>query len=95
MVSFESGQYSVPHQLLGATVWVRAYGAGDGEQVVITHLGDAGPVEVAGTYARSRAAPGSTTGISRPPEGALERRPRPGNAAELAFLGLGRAPVCG
>ena len=26
MVTFESGQYSVPHQLLGATVWVRAHG---------------------------------------------------------------------
>jgi hypothetical protein len=26
MVSFESGQYSVPHQLLGATVWVRVHG---------------------------------------------------------------------
>ena len=90
MVSFESGQYSVPHQLLGATVWVRVYGAGDGEQVVITHLGDAGPVEVA---RHLRAVPGSPRvddGHFPPaPEGALERRPRPGNAAELAFLGIG------
>lgn len=37
MVAFESGQYSVPHELLGATVWVRVQGLGDAdEQVVIT-----------------------------------------------------------
>lgn len=29
MVTFESGQYSVPHQLLGATVWVRTHGVGN------------------------------------------------------------------
>jgi hypothetical protein len=57
---------------------------------VITHLGDAGPVEVA---RHLRAVPGSPRVDDRhfppAPEGALERRPRPGNAAELAFLGIG------
>jgi hypothetical protein len=47
MVAFESGQYSVPHTLVGETVWVRPYG----DQVVIVHVGDGkdggGPVEVA------------------------------------------------
>lgn len=90
MVSYESGQYSVPHQLLGQTVWVRAHGAGDGEQVVITHLGQAGPVEVA---RHPRATPGSprVDDVHFPPapEGALDRTPRPRDTAELAFLAIG------
>lgn len=28
MVSFEGGSYSVPHRLLGETVWVRVHGVG-------------------------------------------------------------------
>ena len=43
MIAFEHGAYSVPHTLVGQTVWVRPYA----EQVVIVHVGDAGPVEVA------------------------------------------------
>ncbi len=90
MVSYESGQYSVPHLLLGATVWVRVHGAGDGEQVVITHLGAHGPVEVA---RHLRATPGSPrvddAHFPPAPEGALARTPRPRDAAELAFLAIG------
>jgi hypothetical protein len=56
MVTFESGQYSVPHQLLGATVWVRAHGVGADEQVVIVHVGEDGPLEVA---RHRRATPGT------------------------------------
>src|SRR5699024_2285388 len=61
MVTFESGQYSVPHQvegesLLGETVWVRTHGMGEGEQIVIVHLGRDGPREVA---RHSRAIPGT------------------------------------
>ncbi len=43
MVAFECGSYSVPHHLAGAVVWVRRHG----EVVVVVHVGDAGPVEVA------------------------------------------------
>ena len=90
MVSFESGQYSVPHQLLGQTVWVRVHGAGDGEQVVITHVGEHGQVEVA---RHPRATPGSPriddAHFPPVPEGALDRTPRPRSAAELAFLAIG------
>ncbi len=90
MVTFESGQYSVPHTLLGATVWVRAQGVGDGEQVVIVHLSDDGPVEVARHH---RATPGSPRLIDAHfparPEGPLDRRPRAKNAAESEFLDLG------
>lgn len=56
MVTFENGQYSVPAFLLGARVFVRSHGAGDGEQVIVVHVGVDGPVEVA---RHLRARPGS------------------------------------
>ena len=43
LVAFEGGQYSVPHELAGQAVHVQRHGG----QVVITHAGAAGPVEVA------------------------------------------------
>lgn len=90
MVMFESGQYSVPHTLLGQTVWVRAHGLGDGEQIVIVHVGDDGPIEVA---RHDRAIPGTPkiTDEHFPPqpEGPLNRSPRARNAAEEEFLALG------
>jgi transposase len=91
MVMFESGQYSVPHTLLGATVWVRVHGVGDGEQVVIVHVGHDGPIEVA---RHRRATPGTPKiddeHFPPRPEGPLERRPRAKNAAESEFLDLGQ-----
>ena len=90
MITFESGQYSVPHRLLGATVWVRTHGVGEGEQVVIVHVGHDGPVEVA---RHARATPGTPriTDAHFPPqpEGPLERKPRAKNPAEAEFLDLG------
>jgi hypothetical protein len=56
MVTFEGGQYSVPHTLLGQRVWVRVHGAGGDERVVIVHVSPSGPVEVA---RHARATPGS------------------------------------
>ena len=89
MVTFESGQYSVPHTLLGATVWVRVHGRGADEQVVIVHVGEDGPVEVA---RHRRAAPGTPKiedeHFPPQPEGPLDRRPRAKNAAEAEFLEL-------
>lgn len=90
LVSYEAGQYSVPAHLLGATVWVRVHGRGEGEQVVITHVGADGPVEVARHH---RATPGSPRLVDEhfgpQPAGPLERRPRARNAAETEFLDLG------
>jgi transposase len=90
MVSFEAGQYSVPQQLLGQTVWVRVHGRGADEQIIIVHLGEKGPVEVA---RHQRATPGSPQinddHFSEAPAGALNREPKPKNAAEQEFLALG------
>lgn len=95
MVTFESGQYSVPHQvegesLLGGTVWVRTHGVGEGEQIVIVHLGPGGPVEVARHH---RATPGTPqiddAHFPPQPDGPLNRSPRARNAAEAEFLDLG------
>ena len=90
MVAFEAGQYSVPHTLLGETVWVRVHGRGNEEQVVIVHIGPTGPLEVA---RHRRATPGSPKITEEhfppAPAGALERRPRPKSAADAEFLALG------
>jgi len=91
MVTFESGQYSVPHRLLGQTVWVRTHGVGADEQVIIVHVDpDLGPVEVA---RHGRATPGTPrlddAHFPPQPEGPLDRRPRAKNPAEAEFLDLG------
>ena len=90
MVSFEGGQYSVPAHLLGQTVWVRAHGNGADEQVIVVHVEESGPVEVA---RHARATPGSPkiedAHFPPAPPGALERKPLARNDAEAAFLALG------
>lgn len=90
MVSFEGGQYSVPHTLLGQTVWARVHGAGSDERVVLVHVGEHGPVEVA---RHTRAEPGSPSlhdaHFPPAPAGALGRAPKPKTAAEKEFLALG------
>jgi hypothetical protein len=86
MVSFEHGQYSVPHRLAGQVVWVRAHG----EQVVVVHVGAGGPVEVA---RHARTSPGSprveAAHFPPQPAGPLARTPRARTADEAAFLALG------
>ena len=90
MVMFEGGQYSVPHTLLGQTVWVRVQGRGVDEQVVIVHVGDQGPVEVARHHRASPGSPKITEEHFPPaPAGALDRRPKPKNPADVEFLALG------
>ena len=90
MVSYQGGSYSVPHRLLGETVWVRLHGIGRDERIVIVHVGDHGAVEIA---RHRRAEPGSPQihddHFPPAPVGALNREPVPGSAAEAAFLSLG------
>ena len=90
MVSYQGGSYSVPHRLLGETVWVRVHGAGRDERVVIVHVGDRGAIEVA---RHRRAEPGSPqlddAHFPPAPAGAINREPKAGNDAEAAFLALG------
>jgi transposase len=90
MVSFDGAQYSVPHPLLGQLVWVRVHGRGESEAVVIVHVGEDGPVEVA---RHDRATPGSPAMADAhfppAPAGALARAPKARTAAEAEFLALG------
>jgi transposase len=85
-ISFGGVLYSVPHQLIDAEVWVRI----DGDEVVATHVGPAGAVEVA---RHQRSTPGSPriddAHYPPRPAGPLNRQPKATNAAEAEFLALG------
>lgn len=86
MVAFETGSYSVPHQLAGDSVWVRRHG----EQVVVMHVGVDGPVEVARHAVTTPGRPRVEEAHFPPaPPGALGRQPRARTPEEAAFLGLG------
>jgi hypothetical protein len=89
MVAFDGGQYSVPHQLLGQQVWVRTYGVGADEQVVIVHVGDAGPVEVARHLRATPGSPRLDDAHFPPAPAGLDRAPKARTAAEAEFLALG------
>lgn len=86
MVDLDCGQYSAPAHLAGEVVWVRH----QGDEVIIVHVGPAGPVEVA---RHQRTTPGNPrcdpAHFPPPPAGALARTPKPATPAEAAFLALG------
>ncbi|TFC44394.1 IS21 family transposase, partial [Cryobacterium shii] len=91
MVTFENGQYSVPAHLLGARVFVRSHGVGEGEQVIVVHHGADGPVEVA---RHPRARPGSPSIDDAHFPDHRERVPgdyavKARSAAEAEFLRIG------
>ncbi len=96
MVAFEGGQYSVPHTLVGETVWVRVHGRGVDEQVVIVHIGATGPLEVARHRRATRAArrsPPSTSRLPQPGHWTADRRRRtPPTSSSSPSV---RAPTCG
>lgn len=86
LVTYEGGQYSVPHQLAGQAVYVRRHGG----QVVITHGGPAGPVEVARHLVTEPGSPRVEDAHYPPaPPGALTRTPKARTTAEAQFLGIG------
>ena len=86
LVSFEGGQYSVPHQLAGEVVHVRRHGG----HVVIAHAGPAGPAEVARHLATVAGSPRVDDAHYPPaPPGALHREPKARSRAETQFLAIG------
>src|SRR6266571_8555813 len=86
LVTFEAGQYSVPHQLAGRAVWVRRHG----EQVVIAQAGPGGVSEVARHRVTTPGSPRVDDAHYPPaPPGALERRPKARTTAEAQFLAIG------
>lgn len=86
MVTFEGGQYSVPHELAGQSVHVRRHG----NHVVIAHAGPRRPAEVARHLVTSPGSPRLDEAHYPPaPPGALNREPRARTAAEAEFLAIG------
>ena len=86
VIAHEGCEYSVPRRLRGEAVWVRPHG----DDIVITHVGSGGAVEVA---RHQRTTPGNPRHLDEhfgpTPEGPLGRSPRATNDAEAAFLALG------
>lgn len=90
MVQLDWCLYSVPHRLAGEVVWVRCRG----EDVIITHVGPDGPVEVARHEVTTPGNPRVDDAHFPPaPEGPLHRTPVPANAAEAEFLAIGDGAV--
>ncbi len=90
MVAFEGGQYSVPYALLSEQVWVRTYGVGAEEQVVIVHVGNDGPLEVARHLRATAGSPRLDDTHFPPAPAGLDRAPKARTAAEVEFLALGQ-----
>jgi hypothetical protein len=85
-IQWDWAVYSVPSHLAGQQVWVRQHG----NQVVVTHLGAAGPVEVARHEVTTPGSPRIDPAHYPPaPETPLQRTPVAGNDAERDFLALG------
>ncbi|WP_328460967.1 IS21 family transposase [Actinoplanes sp. NBC_00393] len=87
-ISVEGVRYSVPHHLVDTRVWARMHG----DELIVTAVGDDGPVEVA---RHPRAEPGRPSIVDEhyPPRARQsdtdERVPRARTADEAAFLALG------
>jgi Mu transposase, C-terminal domain len=86
-VSVGDAIYSVPHELIGERVWVRA----EGEQLVVVHVEEVrGPREVARHELTTPGRPSINDEHYPPrPAGALERKPRARSAEEREFLAIG------
>ncbi len=94
MITVDGAQYSVPHTLLGQVVWVRYRETRTGRELVVVHVGDAGPVEVARHAVTTPGNPRVDDAHFPPaPPGALDRAPKARSHAEREFLSLGDGAV--
>ena len=85
-VSVGEAIYSVPHALIGERVWVRA----EAEHLVVVHIDEQGPREVARHPLTTPGRPSIQDAHYPPrPAGALERRPRARSSEEREFLRIG------
>jgi hypothetical protein len=86
-VSVGDALYSVPHQLIGERVWVRA----EAEQLVVVQVDELqGPREVARHQLTTPGRPSINDEHYPPrPAGALDRKPRARSAEERDFLAIG------
>lgn len=86
-VSVGDAIYSVPHELIGERVWVRA----ETEQLVVVHIDEPqGPREVARHQLTTPGRPSINDEHYPPrPAGALERKPRARSEQEREFLAIG------
>jgi hypothetical protein len=85
-VSVGEAIYSVPHDLIGERVWVRA----EGEQLIVVHIDHQGPREVARHALTTPGRPRIQDEHYPPrPAGALERKPRARTSQEREFLEIG------
>ncbi len=86
-VSVGDAIYSVPHELIGERVWVRA----DGQEMVAVHVDQTqGPREVARHELTTPGRPSINDEHYPPrPAGALERKPRARSSEEREFLAIG------
>ena len=86
VVQFEGGEYSVPQEYAGQTVWVRQHD----DEVVIVHVGRAGAQEIARWEPTVPGQPRHDPAhFGPPPEGPLHRTPRARTPDEAAFLAIG------
>jgi hypothetical protein len=86
-VSIGDAIYSVPHELIGERVWVRA----DGHELIVVRVDQTqGPREVARHELTTPGRPSINDKHYPPrPAGALERKPRARSAEEREFLQIG------
>ena len=86
VVQFDGGEYSVPNAYVGQEVWVRH----QDDEVVIVHVGHDGAHEIARWQPTVAGQPRHDSAhFGPPPEGPLQRTPRPRTADEAAFLAIG------
>jgi transposase len=86
VIQFEGGEYSVPDDYVGQEVWVRH----QDEEIVVVHVGRDGAHEIARWEPTVPGQPRHNPAhFGPPPEGPLQRTPRPRTADEAAFLRIG------